>query len=177
MTDSMLNHSPQNTAWPPALMSKITDVCYQHGVTVMNFMKELRSTELRDIPTFVHLYDLELTPEEMSLIEDKAIRPTPPEALPSPLSPKLRIPRAQFYAACWLCGAAYRQIGRLMDVSHQSVHASAGRVLGVKPTRVVLIDASDEQVAAFKREWEKDYWRGVPELVVRFREILNEWRD
>lgn len=168
---------PQNTAWPDVLMSKITDACALRGVTVMYFMRDLKSTKVEDVHVFTSLYDLELTPEEMSLFEDKAIRPTPPEALPSPLSPKLRIPRAQFYAACWLCGAAYRQIGRMMDVSHQSVHASAGRVLGMKPQRVVLVDATDEQVAAFKREWANDYWRSVPELVVRFREILNEWRD
>lgn len=167
--------------WPKDLVDYISA-----RTDLMTFMKDLRVTMVEDLPNLMAQYDLYPSPEWMPLIEAKA-RPSPTgEAVPSysqqlaahtKLPAKARVYRAQFYAAAVLCGAKYRQIGRLMGVSHQSVHVTAGKELGKNFKYVVNSPATDEQVAAMKREWEKDPFRTIPELVVKFRDIIMQWRD
>jgi hypothetical protein len=88
-----------------------------------------------------------------------------------------RVGRTKFYAAAWYCGAAYRQMGRILGISHQSVHTSAGRILGLNPQRLLPGPITDEQCAALYQDWQQSPSRNVHALVDDFSIIITKWEN
>lgn len=166
-TDSELNRS---AAWPPEMVAKF-------GTSIMAVLAQVRrSRSLSEVDMIVAPFNL--TPAEHDLVYAKMSTAVEATQVVRPRDVKIvAANKAKFYAACWYAGAAYRQIGRLLGVSHQTIHSSAGRVLGLNPKRVNENPVTDEQVAAFHRDWLNDPTRDTQGLVTSFMIILSEWSE
>ena len=98
-----------------------------------------------------------------------------PYANTSPSIKTFRLSRAKFYAAAWSVGAAYRQMARMLGISHQTIHTAAGRLLGPSPERVSSHPLTDEQCEALYLEWQKHTDLDVLPLIEVFIDVLNNW--
>lgn len=159
MTDSTLNSS---MPWPPEMRAKF-------GNGLLPTVAALKRAQSREeAEAIVKPYGL--TVGETVL----ALRLSPFGGSPQVLR-DFRLSRGRFYAAAWSVGAAYRQIARILRISHQTVHTAAGKLLGPDPTRVSSTRLTDEQVETLYLEWQKHSDLDVLPLIELFLKVLEGW--
>lgn len=151
-----------NSPWPPELRAKFGDAM----LSVVTQIKQ--ATSLDEFALIVQPFGL--TEDEYAQV----LKLMPSSGSPT-MARQFRMSRAKFYAAAWLVGAAYRRIGRVLGISHQTVHNAASRILGLNPVRISSGPLSDEQVEALYTEFQKYSYLDVIPLTEQFLKLLNEW--
>ena len=156
---SVVNPQP----WPPEMLAKF-------GEDLLIVVRALRSAPSAEI-AINYLAPYGLTQDEMALALQKV---SPDMRMPNRMPASVTASKANFYAAAWQVGAAYRQVGRILGITHQTVYTLARRVLGNKPERKHT-SITDEQCEALVHEWRRIPSRSKEDLVIAFDEIIDLW--
>ena len=151
--------------WPPDMTAKFGDDLFV-------VIKALRSAPSVEV-AINYLAPYGLTQDEMALALQKV---SPDMRMPKRMPASVTSSKANFYAAAWQVGAAYRQVGRILGITHQTVYTLARRVLGNTPTRE-RNKITDEQCEALVHEWRRVPSRSKEDLVTAFNEIIESWTE